>query len=68
MNRLSNWGARSIAPVALALALTVAPVAMTTALAQDAAAPAAPAADAPVMTDPRRSPTATWPKSKTPMA
>jgi biopolymer transport protein ExbB len=51
MNRLSNWGARSLAPVALALALTVSPVAMTTALAQDAAAPAAPAADAPVMTD-----------------
>jgi len=60
MNRLStrNWGARAIAPVALALALTVAPVAAGVAMAQDAAAPAAgaPAADAPVMTDPAAPP------------
>ncbi len=53
MNRLStrHWGARAIASVALALALIVAPVATGVAMAQDAATEA-PAADAPVMTDP----------------
>jgi biopolymer transport protein ExbB len=59
MNRLStHWAARAAAPVALALALAVAPVATGVALAQDAAAPAAeaPAADAPVMTDPAAPP------------
>jgi biopolymer transport protein ExbB len=51
MNRLStrNWGTRAIASIALALTLVVAPVATGVAIAQDAAAPAA---DAPVMTDP----------------
>ncbi|MEN3976778.1 MotA/TolQ/ExbB proton channel family protein [Emcibacter sp. SYSU 3D8] len=56
MNRLStrHWGIRAFAPVALALALVVAPVASGIALAQDAEAPAAeaPADEAPVMTDP----------------
>ncbi len=59
MNRLStNWGTRALAPVALALALTVSPIAAGVALAQDAAAPAAeaPAAEAPVMTDPAAPP------------
>jgi len=55
MNRLStlNWGARAIAPVVLALALSIAPVAAGVAMAQDAAAPAA---EAPVMTDPAAPP------------
>ncbi|MGE0666783.1 MAG: MotA/TolQ/ExbB proton channel family protein [Sphingomonadales bacterium] len=64
MNRLStrHWAVRAAAPVALALALAVAPVATGVALAQDEAAPAAEApatdapADAPVMTDPAAAP------------
>lgn len=56
MNRLPtlNWSARAIAPVVLALALSVAPVANGVAFAQDAATPAAEtsADEAPVMTDP----------------
>ncbi len=71
MNRLStlNWGARAIAPVVLALALTVAPVAAGVAMAQDAAAPAAeaPATDAPVMTDPAAAPDASAPAEAAPI-